>query len=174
MNEPMGTILDFNIENFEIAAMALEGDLSKKFRELKRAVSYIQNKYDSLIKKSDNSVGKCIVGVLPLIPENSYIAHIIAYEASKLSDRCEFKKPYYPDQWLEYMSEESANWLYEFMKNNGFDLVEKYGPFKIPKELQNKGFLENYFSWDEVGVSKASFLTGGLELPDCVDEEVLS
>jgi len=83
--------------------------------------------------------------------------------------------PDYPEQWLDHMSEESAEWLIEWLEEHQFDMVEH------PQKSRPPTFLlrYHYFVWCSEGhetiahVCKAPFLTGGLELPRFIDEEEL-
>lgn len=81
--------------------------------------------------------------------------------------------PDYPKQWLEHLSEEAAEWLYTTLKEYRFQAT-KYQAKDIPSALLINGFVDKEPGTLGVySVSKAPFLTGGLELPDCIDESDL-
>jgi hypothetical protein len=85
-------------------------------------------------------------------------------------------EPAYPEQWLEHMSEESAEWLVGALEIGSATWFKSGGPENAPDELlsRNKG-LVSYTKGACPGlrIAKWPFVTGGLELPDFIDEEEL-
>jgi len=84
-------------------------------------------------------------------------------------------EPDYPEQWLEYMSEESAEWLAGWLKEHAFGTVKNPQFESPPKELKRKDLVVWCRSHPEIEAyaTRGVFLTGGLELPDFIDEEEL-
>jgi len=86
-------------------------------------------------------------------------------------------EPEYPEQWLEYMSEEAASVLYDLcMLHPTRHNVDKTDAVR---EVINGGFAVVYENLGGRRIGDVSlklseaFLTGGLELPDFIDEEGL-
>lgn len=109
----------------------------------------------------------------------------LAGYTGKLDNESEYypPEPDYPSQWLEHMSDESAEWLFAHLRAYGFHYVDRgNGKDGAPRELVENGFVATNIvdKSDDPGdfkvqdcPLKAAFLTGGLELPKFINEEAL-